>query len=447
MRRLMTITLPVVISLVVSGCIISGIPTEDPVFVFPGATKTFTAIAGGSVGDLVWYLDDVEVQSGGNTFAYTAQDDGTTDHTLAVKLRCALGNDTYAWNINTDADEAPSSPNNPHIPSGPGPWFEGWYTRVSDIGGNRSIAVIGASSLPQGQSFTPGQYLPGYINVLVSEGNGAPTLSFTVFPEQTMSLVDGEPVAGNPVPLSPADFEWIAVGYGTITQDSVDISIPGMIDVHIQTEDRLPWDIDSPDIGPYKQLDSIPLPLRWWIHSLGSDADYQYTLYEGGGSESASGIGYAHQEKNWGAGFPIGWVWTQGISPDNQAQFVMSTAEVDMGFFILEAWIGGYRSPTVSWDFGFFMPDTVMYTEHDACEGTFFFEMTDPDRRLTFDAFAPPDTFGYVSTPSPGGFMPETGVESFSATVDVSAYEGGLLIDQQKFHNAALEFGTGYVCE
>jgi hypothetical protein len=125
----------------------------------------------------------------------------------------------------------------------------------------------------------------------------------------------------------------------------------------------------------------------------------------------------------------------------------MSTAEVDFGLFIVNAWIAAYRSPVVSWNYAFFMPDTLFFTERDPCAGTFFFEITDPLRRLTFDAFAPPDTFGSVSTPSPDGFQPETGEESFSATVEVSAYEEGVMIDQRWFENAALEFGTGYVCE
>ncbi len=448
MKKSITILLAVGLSLVVSGCIVSVDPTEDPVFVYPGTTKAFKVSATADSSDLVWFLDEAEVQSGGYIFEYTApQDDGTTRHTILVKLLSPLGEFTHTWNINTDSDAAPSSPNNPHIPPGPGPWFEGWYTRVSDVAGSRSIAVIGASSLPRDQYFTPGQYLPGYINVLISEGDGAPTLSFTVFPEQTISRVDGEPVSQNPVPLSPANFEWTAEGFGTITQDRVDISIPGVLDVLIQTENRLPYHIDCPDVGPYGPLDLLPLPLRWWIHTLGSDAEYQYTIHGEDGPETASGVGYAHQEKNWGAGFPIGWVWTQGISAGNDAQFVMSAAEVDFGLFILDAWIAGYRSPVVSWDFNYSMPGTTFYTERDACAGTFLFEITKANQRLTFDTSAPPDTFGDVSTPSPDGFEPETGVESFSATMEVSAYEDGLLIDQQMFYNSALEFGTGYVCE
>jgi tocopherol cyclase len=434
-----------VLSIIVSGCIISGSPLEDSVFVFPGNTKTFSIKTFPNNGNIVWTLDGEEVQTGGNTYKYTAADDGIKSHTLVARELNAFGQDTYGWHISNDADTAPSYGNNPHVTSGPGPWFEGWYTRVTDIGGSRSIAVIVASSVLKGEYYTPGQYLPGKVNVLISEGDGAPTLSYTVFPEETMALVDGEPVTENPGLSSPANFEWIAVGLGTITQDIIDITIPGVVDVYIQTENRLPFNTYCPDVGPYGILDYFSLPLYWWVHSLGSDAQYEYTILEDGGSDTVNGIGYAHQEKNWGAGFPIGWVWTQGIAPDNESQFVMSTAEVDFDFFILDSWIASFRSPLVSWDFSFINTNTVIQTQHNGCEGTFYFEITDPTRKLTFDASTPPSSFGSVSTPSEeGGFNPETGAESFSATVEVSAYKNDVLIDQRLFYNAVIEFGTGY---
>ena len=435
-------------SLLSSGCIVTGSPGEDPVYVFPGASKIFTAYTFADHGDLVWTLDDVQVQAGGNTFEYTAPDNSTTFQTLKAHLTNALGNDTYVWNITTNAEVVAGSPNNPHVPSGPGPWFEGWYTRVSDVGGSRSIAIIVASALPQGQYYTPGQYYPGKINVLISEGDGAPTYSYTIYPEQTMALVDGEPVSTNPVPYSIADFEWLAEGFGTVTEDSVVVSIPGVVDVNVQTENRLPFNIFDPEIGPYAGLDALPLPLRWWIHSLGSDATYQYTVHSGDNAGTYSGTGYTHLEKNWGAAFPLGWIWTQGIATDNEAQFVMSTAEVDFDLFILDTYIGAFRSPNVNWDYIFSMPELTFIREHDGCAGTFRFEIMDPtlDRHLIFDASTPPESFGYVSTPSPTGFEPETGVESFSATVDVWAYQGGTLLDHQIFYNAALEFGTGWAC-
>jgi hypothetical protein len=60
------------------------------------------------------------------------------------------------------------SPHNPHVPKGPGPWFEGWYTRVSDATSGRSVAVICASHLPKGQTYLPNALLPGYLKF----GNG-----------------------------------------------------------------------------------------------------------------------------------------------------------------------------------------------------------------------------------------------------------------------------------
>jgi len=409
-------------------------------------TKTFTVVALADEGDMVWYVDDEEVQVGGAAYDYTAPTDGSIRRVLTVRIAVALGELSYTWNITHRADRAAGSPNNPHVPDGPGPWFEGWYTRVSDAGGSRSIAVIGASSLPKGEGFTPGQPLPGYINVLISEGDGRPTVSYTVFPDNTVSRVGGEPVSSNPIPFSPADFEWVAEGFGTITQDRVDITIPGVLALHIQTENRLPFNVHNPEWGPYGVLDLFPLPLRWWIHSLGSDARYRYTLLDTEDPQEISGIGYAHLEKNWGAAFPIGWVWTQGIAAHNEAQFVMSTAEVDLGLFVLSAWIAAFRSPLVSWDFIFSMPAAVVYTERDACEGTFLFEITDPTRTLLFDASAPPDSFGPVSSPSEDGFQPDNGIESFSATVRVSAHEGGVLLDERVFTNAALEFGAEFTC-
>ena len=434
-----------VFSVILSGCIISGLPLKETVFVFPGNTKTFSLKTFPNNSNIVWTLDGVDVQSGGQSFKYTAVDDGITSHTLVARELNSFGQDEYVWEISNDADAATSYANNPHIPSGSGPWFEGWYTRVTDIGGSRSIAIIVATGLPKDEVYIPGKYLPGKVNVLISEGDGAQTLSYTVFPEETMALVDGEPVTQNPTFSSPANFEWIAVGLGSITQDTIDFTLPGIVDVHVKTENRRPFNTYNPDIGPYGALDLFPLPLYWWVHSLGSDAEYEYTL---NGAETVRGFGYAHQEKNWGAGFPIGWIWTQGIAPDNESQFVMSTAEVDFELFVLDSWIASFRSPLVSWNFSFTNTNTVIQTQHNGCEGTFYFEITDPTRKLTFDAFTSPASFGFVSTPSEDGrFNPETGVESFSATVEVSAYKNDVLIDQRVFYNSALEFGTGYMCQ
>ena len=57
------------------------------------------------------------------------------------------------------------------------------------------MAVIVASHLPKGVNYTPGMELPGYVNVLIGEGDGEPTRSYTAFPDQSMALVNGQPVS------------------------------------------------------------------------------------------------------------------------------------------------------------------------------------------------------------------------------------------------------------
>ena len=348
------------------------------------------------------------------------------------------------------------STNDPHVPSGTGPWFEGWYTRVSDDGGSRSVAVIVASYLPKGETYVPGEYLPGYINVLASEGDGAPTLSYTVFPEKTMALVNGKPVTENPVISckKESDFEWIAEGYGSITEDTIDISIPGVADVYIHTSNRLPWDTEDPSKSIEGWMVSYPFPTHWWVNSLGSDAEYEYTLYESEEPETFQGTGYAEQEKNWAQVFPLAWIWSQGIAAGNSAQYVLTSTKVEVvPGLILYPWLVSYRSPNISWNFNFSWAGSYLKTTKDPCAGTCKMVFRDTYRSLEFDMSAPPDSFGDVSIPTADGFMPEMGGESFSATVNVSAYRHYPLlglkrcVDSQVFNNAVLEFGNEWQCE
>ncbi|MBN2108989.1 MAG: hypothetical protein JW832_16305 [Deltaproteobacteria bacterium] len=369
----------------------------------------------------------------------------------------ALAGLVMAHGERTGKASAIESIHDPHVPARPGPWFEGWYFRVSDAGGSRSVAVIVASHLPRGETYVPGMVLPGYINVLICEGDGAPTLSFTAYPQQTQSLVAGRPVSATPR-LAPApDFEWVAEGFGSVTEDSVNLQIPGEVEISIRTENRLPWDAKRPAMGPEGLLMFLPVPLHWYVHSLASDASYSYSLSGAEQQGPVSGTGYAHLEKNWQREFPAGWVWAQGIAENNRAQFVISQADIALkGGAGFRPWILGYRSDDLHWDFRFHIPGATLATDLDPCAGTLRMEARDLFRTLTVEAFAPPGSFGSVSIPTAEGFVAESGGESFSATVVVSAYwhvpllgKLGLawLAEQQVFNNAALEFGNAYACQ
>lgn len=349
------------------------------------------------------------------------------------------------------------SPHNPHVPPGPGPWFEGWYTRVSDSNGDRSVAVICASHLPKGQTYQPHASLPGYVNVLVSEGNGAPTLSYTAFPARTQRRMKGDWVRPTSDFSAPAEFEWIAEGLGTVTESSVDLTLPGQVSVKIDTSGRIPWNWRAPEAGPEGWLALLPVPLHWHVHSLGSEARYELTQWDATGTaQRLEGDGYAHLEKNWQTEFPEGWVWAQGHATDNVAQVVASVADVDLiGNVGIEPWILGYRSQRLQWDFRFSLPGSTGSWAMDPCGGWFVFEARDGFRVLRLFTYGPPGSYGTVSVPTSEGFVADRGGESFSATLLVVAsvrvpLRGGgereWPIEIQRFDNAALEFGNDYRC-
>ncbi len=344
------------------------------------------------------------------------------------------------------------SAHGPHFPT-PGPWFEGWYTRITDDAGARSLAVIVSSHLPKDTVYVPGTALPGYIAVLVSDGGGAPTRSFEVFPGETYALVDHEPVGPLYSLVSVAEFEWTAPGFGTITESTIDLAIPGQVEVRAEWQGKIGWNSFFTPVGPEGVLAGLPLPLHWHVESLGSNAEYQYTIHPEG--QTATGSGYAHQEKNWGSAFPKAWVWSQGIDAGNEAQFVLGGGDVVLGPTTMRAWIAGFRSPEISLDFNYYTPGTVFQTRIDACAGRFTLEAADPLHTLTVDATGPIGTFGSVSIPTADGFKTDAGGESFSSTVTVSAYRHdplsgllglGELVTEREFENAALEFGAEFVC-
>jgi hypothetical protein len=350
----------------------------------------------------------------------------------------------------------PSSYNDPQIPSGKGPWFDGWYNRVTDEDGKRSVAVIAAFFKPQGEAYDASKGMPGYLAVLVSEGNGAPTKSYEVFPKNILVRSHGEPAQGKPDFFSPSNFEWSAPGYGSVTHNQVDIKIPGQVEVRMDMSSRLPFGYMTPAAGPEGFLAMLPLPLHWHVESLSSKTTYQWTTYGSGGTTESRvyGVGQAHQEKNWGEAFPSAWLWGQGIQKGNRSQFVFGGGRVSVGPVSIEPYLAAFRSPKANVTMS---PDRPLYIdkEFDACAGQLKMTIKGPTRTLRIEASAPPASFGPVSIPTKNGFLANAGEESFSAHYRVQSFVHdpvlGLfgkdrLEDEQEFDNAALEFGADYHC-
>ncbi|HOX22345.1 MAG TPA: tocopherol cyclase family protein, partial [Elusimicrobiales bacterium] len=216
---------------------------------------------------------------------------------------------------------------NPHKPASRGPWFEGWYTRITDSAGKRSMSVITATFLRAGATYSPGSTIPGYIAILISEGDGAPTQVYEAFPEKTMSYVNNATTSINNALNSTADFCWFAEGYGMITNKLINIEIPGKTTFRAEFSGGKAWGknvLSGPEgVGGLM----TKLPLHWHVHSLASETIYEITL----NGQKFSGTGTAHQEKNWGKVFPSAWIWLQGISSDGEAQLAATGGKLNLG--------------------------------------------------------------------------------------------------------------------
>jgi len=135
----------------------------------------------------------------------------------------------------------------------------------------------------QNEAFSAGACLPGYIQILVSEHQGAPVLAFEAFPECTYALVDGQPVQGSSGFLNQPDFEWVGEGYGTITGDSVDLEIPGSARVGARFKENLSWKEVFGEAAPEGLLSVLPLPMHWYVHSFCPTRQLWFGGYSPGG--------------------------------------------------------------------------------------------------------------------------------------------------------------------
>ena len=330
-----------------------------------------------------------------------------------------------------------------------GPWFKGWYTRITGTN-DTSIAVVGATQYLPGQDLaTPYEmHFPGYLAIIVSEHGR--TKIYETFPQKTILWSNRELVLDDPTSTSWESFLWQSEN-GFITNESIEISIPGKIEVSATLGPRLPYNANIQWLGPEGLVEFLPIvPLHWFVYSLGSESTYSYTLLDES-STAVSGNGYAHQESNWGNIFPPAWIWSEGINSSNSRQFALSGGELSINGSPLTTWLVAYHSPLIQWQFRPTLPGTEYIATIDACSGSFSIIAKDVLRKLVIEANAPLDSFIDVSVPTDAGFR-HGAEESFSAEVTVNGYIklpwlGYVLVDRYQFTGAALEYGADYMCE
>lgn len=324
----------------------------------------------------------------------------------------------------------------PHSVKKSGPWFEGWYYRLTDHHQKISIAVIGTSA------FEDGQIIPGYAALLFQVPGESAMRSIEKYPENsTMGLT-----------IDKNDFIWNSGAYGYLKSDEVHFQMDD-VSLKLKVHTKKPWD-QFEFLGPagLSHLISI-LPLHWFVENTSGKASYHLSYKENGKIRSFQGVGHIHQEKNWGEVFPDAWMWVQAISADGQSSLALAGGDVEWGEFTFNTFLVGYRSEDLVINFN--LADDLLTTfekSMDSCRGVFRLDAQNQNHRMVVTAKAPKESFGYVSIPTKNGYLPEGGIESFVAEVDVEIYEHHLLsltqdrlIKKDKFRLAALEFGGSYM--
>eukprot|EP01111_Echinosteliopsis_oligospora_P008298 TRINITY_DN2384_c0_g1_i1.p1 TRINITY_DN2384_c0_g1~~TRINITY_DN2384_c0_g1_i1.p1 ORF type:complete len:366 (+),score=101.64 TRINITY_DN2384_c0_g1_i1:139-1236(+) len=336
----------------------------------------------------------------------------------------------------------------PHYPSGDeGLFFEGWYTRIVDPTNHVAFAAVAGSYCPKSTSCNNMEGNAGYLAFVYQLDSNSKFDVIETYPNSTFIYVgpEGEPVTKNPAFATPPDFLWKTTTTANITNSTISLSFSDVgYSFFAEMSDVILWDPSNPGEGPEGIVDELPLQQHWFVYSLASEVLYSVTLPDG---SSISGSGFAHQEKNWGSSFPSEWVWAEGISEDKTRQFALSGGKVPVvGPIGVHAWLLGFRSPSISWNFRPQDIPTIFTPEINACNGTFTMTASYFTQTIKLSMSAPLSTFTPLAIPSSAGFVPDGCVESYATTVLVQAYEGDDLVDEFTFTSAALEFGGNYMC-
>ncbi|XP_074642168.1 uncharacterized protein LOC141899642 [Tubulanus polymorphus] len=339
----------------------------------------------------------------------------------------------------------------PHVYPRRGPFFEGWYIRITDEANSRSVAVLFGLVLPGSTS----NGKPAMISFLKTEKDGF-LQQYNAFPPADsidVTVRNGQPVTEDPNIGSPdADFTWGSNEYGFIhvsNEKTVFNFTVGNVNFRATIGSPVPW--AEKGYGPQSWLTYLPLPLNWYVYSLRSPV-ISYVMTESNGDEVREyrGKGVAHMEKNWGKSFPRAWFWIEGVREKDGVGFAGSGGPVDFGPIPVRGHLIGYRNPVKDIELDFRPDNSVMNLDRDGCAGNLNITVWSPLHKLQISIAGPLPTFSdCLYGPEANGFT-RACVESFNSIATITAYSRRLLgytkIDEQVIPQSALEFGGFYVC-
>lgn len=338
------------------------------------------------------------------------------------------------------------SPFEPYPVHKDGPWFEGWFTRITDPESNQSVAVILASYQKKGSS----DFSSSWAAAIVSYANGS-VYTEQVFPEQaTVQITDrGSPISNKFPEKQPAVFE-VSSEFGTLavndTRAQLRFVFPSGLRITASLSARVPWDAGFPETrGPEGWAGKLPsalLPTHYFVQTVASQATYSLNGVEG--------AGFAHQEANYGGFFPDAWTWVQGMTPDGKTQLVLTGGAFTIAGVTTRQFILAYRSRSFQWNFRSIDVDRISASV-DACQNKLQLTAKTPlgHRHLELTVSAPADTFSDpLFFPTPNGWSNDPGsVESYMATASITLFDrSGNQLETVSIPQTALEFGGAYRC-
>jgi tocopherol cyclase len=299
--------------------------------------------------------------------------------------------------------------------------FEGFYSRtLLDDGGTLAIVFCWVKNATERPNLVHISYTPS------PSTPSSPAFKHEFFPDHLEVTTHAKLHTGR----QPFAVHMAGVGVLDMRGDSVEYTIKTSepeLELSLKVTEHVPWSASTPlagPMGPLSLLSSL-LPLNWHVLCTSSKATYKFTH----AGRTQSGTGTSHVEKNWGASFPPGWIWSQSFSfagPEPSRSLCLAGGSALLG---VQAYLVGYRSAALHWDFrppfamALWKLSAFMTVEHDSKAGTFALTVQTFTRKLVIKVDAPTDSFIGLACPYANGHRPMYAFESFTGRTWIEAWE------------------------
>lgn len=351
----------------------------------------------------------------------------------------------------------------PHLFPRPdkGPFFEGWYMRVTDQFSRDSFGLLFGSVLPSSSRNISGPLVVASILLRRCDVTSDTCKLISIDGKFTTNdldiTVNGQDVTTNPDKGSPPNFKW-QVNNGThggfFEQNGGKTTFNFRVgDLTLRGEANDPCYWNEAGTGPEGWLINFPLPLHWFVYSLRSELTFYEVQNITSGTVTKGNTGAVHLEKNWGKSFPSEWIWSEGISFDkDNATFALSGGLVDFSFISVNAYLIGYRNQAQNLSLDFRPDNSIINARINGCLGYVNMSVNSLMYKMEINLAAPVSTLSScLLGPETHGFV-RACVESYDAEATITVSKRSFLpfqyniVEQKTFKNIALEFGGHNVC-